>query len=175
MSFIARAYGTSVAEIKRLNNLTSDNVQLGQKLLVADGTTNVVKPTVKNTFETIKDTVSKPTIVVVETNNTNKVVPVDNTYVDRQDDGTEITETGKVVVSNENSLNPDRNYVLHPSAKIGTIIMITNPENNKSVFARVVGNYVLTSGAPVLKMSNAVAQKLGATSSEFTAKISYAK
>lgn len=52
LSLIAKKYNKTIVEIKQLNNLKSDNIQLGQKLVVGETVTNVqqtaqVKPAEK--------------------------------------------------------------------------------------------------------------------------------
>lgn len=89
------------------------------------------------------------------------------------DDGDEVNESGLAVISSEGDLGQERSFILHPTAKVGTIVMITNTANNNSVFARVIGNCKLDNGC-VLKMSKTVAMKLGVTES-ITVKVSYAK
>lgn len=104
--------------------------------------------------------------------NNNKPEPlVTNTYA--VEDGDEITEDGLAIISTEGELNQDRSFILHPTAKIGTIIMITNPVNNNAVFARVVGTCKPSSGC-ILKMSKTVADKLGITE-DTKVKINYAR
>lgn len=59
---IAIEYGTTIEQIKRLNNLTSDVVVPGWTLLVAKGATQPVpSPTPFSTFEAIKQDLSTPT------------------------------------------------------------------------------------------------------------------
>ncbi|MEZ4804039.1 MAG: hypothetical protein R2852_00740 [Bacteroidia bacterium] len=62
---------------------------------------------------------------------------------------------------------------MHPKAKVGTIVMITNPENNNTVFARVIANSK-ADNTSILKMSKSVASKLG-VSENTEVKVSYAK
>ena len=89
------------------------------------------------------------------------------------DDGDEVNESGLAVISSDGDLSQERSFVLHPTAKVGTIVMITNAANNNSVFARVIGNCKMDNGC-VLKMSKTVAMKLG-VSENIEVKVSYAK
>ncbi len=121
---------------------------------------------------------STPENVVVVTDkmvadkNSNRPDPmVTKTYA--VEDGDEISEDGVAAISTEGDLSADRSFVLHPSAKIGTIIMITNPTNNNAVFARVVGTCKPSAGV-ILKMSKTVADKLG-ISEDTKVKINYAR
>ncbi len=193
LSFIARKYNTTVAEIKSLNNLKSDNIALGQKLIVAESATKVADVAPKPVVETPKpepkpepvvktpDAVVAPPVVsnnnVVVTNKSeasesnDKQSQVVNTY--STDDGDEISESGTAIISSEGELNQERSFIMHPSAKVGTIVMITNTTNNNTVFARVVANCKCDSGT-ILKMSKTVANKLG-VNDNIQVKLSYAK
>ncbi len=109
---------------------------------------------------------------MVADKNSNKPDPmVTKTYA--VEDGDEISEDGVAAISTEGELSADRSFVLHPTAKIGTIIMITNPANNNAVFARVVGTCKPSAGV-ILKMSKTVADKLG-ISEDTKVKINYAR
>ncbi len=199
LSFIARKYDKTIDELKQMNNLKSDNIQLGQKLVVDETVSNVqqsaqVKTTEKPAVKveklpdytepksdpkiTKKAEPTTPENVVVVTDkmmadkSNNRPEPlVTNTYV--VEDGDEVSENGMAIISNEGELNQDRSFILHPTAKIGTIIMITNPVNNNAVFARVVGTCKPGSGV-ILKMSKTVADKLGITE-DTKVKINYAR
>ena len=196
LSSIARMHQTTVAEIKELNNLKSDNITLGQKLVVAEKKTTtgtgsgagagkpIEKPVNKEPVEKTPPPAETDTDITDPTPK-NVVVPAEkvkekpvadqpgiiNTY--STDDGDEITENGLAIISSEGELGQDRSFILHPTAKIGTIVMITNPSNNNAVFARVIGNCKLDNGC-VLKMSKTVAFKLG-VSENTEVKLSYAK
>ncbi len=201
LSSIARQHNTTVSKIKELNKLKSDNIQLGQKLVVGEKTTVLTppKPKVeapkqtpaaaqptqtnpapdKNTTpqtEPVKAAEPQNNVVVNPTPVAEKPMAeapgvVNTTY--STDDGDEISESGTAIISSEGELSQERSFILHPTAKIGTIVMITNPLNNNTVFARVVGNCKPEKGV-ILKMSKTVASKLG-VSDNAEVKVSYAK
>ncbi|MDI1233716.1 MAG: LysM peptidoglycan-binding domain-containing protein [bacterium] len=200
LSLIARKYNKTVDEIQKLNNLKSTNIQLGQKLIVGETVTNVqqtaqVKPTPKavvvedETPEIAEDTKKEPntTPKPIPTAPENVVVVTDKMIADKNnnkpdpmvtktysvEDGDEVSEDGMAIISTEGELNADRSFILHPTAKIGTIVMITNPVNNNAVFARVVGTCKPGNGV-ILKMSKTVADKLG-ISEDTKVKINYAR
>jgi LysM repeat protein len=190
LSAIAREYNTTVADLKEWNDLKSDNINLNQKLIVGEKNSTVVvqktesKPVIKEEIVEEKKQTPPPANQVPSSTSNNAVVKsstetaqkeesskVVNTY--STDDGDEISENGTAVISSDGDLSQERSFVLHPTAKIGTIIMITNPENGNTVFARVVGNCKSEEGV-VMKMSKTVAMKLG-VSENTVVKISYAK
>lgn len=184
LSTIAKKYNTTVTEIKKLNNLKSDNINLGQKLVV--GETKKAITVQKPVEETKKPEVVAETKVEETNNNTvdtkittevvkeNTNVVVDVVKMDEKNkpevltpvttysvqDGDEISESGVAMISTEGELNQDRSFIYHPTAKIGTIVMITNPSNNNAVFARVVGN-CKPGNEYLVKISKTVATKLG--------------
>ncbi len=191
LSAIAKLHQTTVTKIKELNSLKSDNITLGQKLVVGEKKTTVAtnsadkpkedKVAAKTAEEKVVEMLDRtdPPVnknVVVNTEKIKEKTMADqagiiNTY--STDDGDEITENGLAVISSEGELSQERSFILHPSAKVGTIVMITNPANNNAVFARVIGNCKVENGC-VLKMSKTVALKLG-VSENIVVKLSYAK
>lgn len=201
LSAIAKKFNTSISQIKTWNNLKSDNINLGQKLIVGEKTITITKPAIKPSNETKPDAVeveiipdltmevekTEKTTTVVEAQvdktaeiipakveempKAKEVLPVQSNY--KVDDGDEVTEKGIANISSEGELSQDRSFILHPTAKIGTIMMITNPTNNSAVFVRVVGT-CKTSNGIILKMSNSVAEKLGVNNNAEVS-ISYAK
>ena len=191
LSAIAKKYNITVAELKNLNNLKSDNITLGQKLLVKEKVDAIVvnepkplkpkpepktNPVVKTSEAVVVPPVISNNNVVVSSKtesseSSDKTNQVINTY--STDDGDEISENGLAHVSSEGELSQDRSFIMHPSAKVGTIVMITNTTNNNTVFARVVANCKCETGT-ILKMSKTVASKLGSTEN-VQVKLSYAK
>ncbi len=189
LSSIAKQHQTTITKIKELNNLKSDNINLGQKLVVGEKQITVITPAVKPKevpkVETPVEKAEDPDENKAESQPKNVVVPTDkikekpvadqpgpiNTY--STDDGDEVTENGLAVISADGDLSQERSFIMHPTAKVGTIVMITNTANNNAVFARVIGNCKVDSGC-VLKMSKTVALKLG-VSENTVVKVSYAK
>ena len=193
LSSIAREHKITVAEIKQLNNLKSDNISLGQKLIVGETKTvvnnssngNGTAPVTQEPKQEPKTEPTTPPVTIPQPTSNNVVVKANveekpmadkpgqvvNTY--STDDGDEVNESGIAIISEEGDLSQERSFILHPTAKIGTIVMITNPENNSTVFARVVGNCKPEQGV-ILKMSKTVASKLE-LSQNSVVKLSYAK
>jgi hypothetical protein len=88
----------------------------------------------------------------------------------------DVNEEGKAMLSDKEGLDQSRNFIMHPTARVGTIVMLTNPSNNVRVFARVVGNYRAADhpGAAV-QVTKVVANTLSGGSAEFPVKINYAR
>ncbi len=198
LTSIAKQYKTTVSELKKLNNLKSESVNLGQKLLVGEKKVAVKTqvPISEETYSNNNDNTNDDVVVdkkvdtqIPDNSNTNVVVDVENVNANTDvvvpvnetpkvqtkysvDDGDEITEKGTAQISNDGELSSDRNFIYHPTAKIGTIVMITNPINNQAVFARVVGNCKKEDGV-VLKLGKGLATKLGLNSNG-TVTINYA-
>lgn len=141
---ISRRFRVSVEDLKKWNGLTTDVLAVDQNIKVGK----------KNKTITIEEVLDPDTIKYVEVIDEVKVdvekIPddvvvtateVNPTAFENLPEGADVTESGFVKFISDEEIDQTRNYVLHPKAKVGTIIMITNPQNNKSVFARVLGPY----------------------------------
>jgi LysM repeat protein len=71
--------------------------------------------------------------------------------------------------------NDGKYYVLMDNIPVGTIVMVTNPSNNKGVYAKVLGNLsdIKENAGLTARISNAAAAELGTGESKFTAEIRY--
>ena len=52
-----------------------------------------------------------------------------------------VTETGIGKLTNDPKINQTKDWVIHHNAPENTIILITNPVNNKTIYAKVVKNF----------------------------------
>lgn len=52
-----------------------------------------------------------------------------------------ITETGQGKLTDDKSIDQTKDWVIHHNAPENTVILITNPVNNKTVYAKVVKNF----------------------------------
>lgn len=191
---IASLYNVKVDEIKKWNNLTTDNLNVGQKIAISLPTAMTAIETKSNPVEAIEKKPETPKVeapmptvektITAETPKaiTNKDVignpstenlPITNAKSVRTV-GDEIIESGHVTISSDGDLAQERNFVIHSNAKIGTIVMISNPENNKSAFARVVGNSKLPTNQ-VLIINPTLSKKLGISDNQKNVKVNYAK
>ncbi len=88
---------------------------------------------------------------------------------------TEKNEKGTAVWISDPSLDAKKKYVLHRTAPIGTIIKITNPNTNRTTFAKVVGSFTdnETNKDAIVVMTKDVAESLGAIDKRFYVNLSY--
>jgi LysM repeat protein len=175
---ISTKYGIAVDEIKTINKLTSNSLSIGQelKLLVANDTQPEKKEEVKPN--------PKP-----EVTNTNAKVsaPEKIKYVDSTDSQssisipknrfgiTEMNDKGIAIWIEDNNLDASKSYALHRTAPVGTIIKITNPMTNRSVFAKVVGSFTenATTKDVIIVLTKASADAIGALDKRFLVNITY--
>lgn len=161
---ISRKYEASMDDLISWNNLSSNNLQAGQKLKV--GRTQVSSdqvPVVKAT-------------VPVKVNNER----VDARVVTEGASGTadtsfkDIRETGLAEVI-DGTGNHKKYLVLHRTAPVGTIMRVRNEENDVTIFARVVGKLPDTgdNSRLLIKLSKAAFDQLRAVNSRFPVEISY--
>jgi LysM repeat protein len=208
---IATAYNISIDDIKSWNNLSNDNISVGQRLIVSKNGTQIVRenkapvetappPPVEKPKreipppaerhvprEVVKEAQTEPArqgeitnrdVVKrneekVEGNPSNETptASVPSRAVTRL--GNEVIETGKVEIKAEGELGQERNFIIHPTAKIGTIVMITNPVTGSSAFARVVANKTLQAEYVAI-INPTLAQKLGINENSPEIKVNYA-
>lgn len=153
---ISKLYNVTVDEIKIKNKLASNNLTVGQELVIKGektekkpeehrenyGGEEKPAPTPKPEDKTPPQTMNKPGY---EYNSTTG----------------EVKETGFAVVAMDENMNQERSFCLHPTAATGTIIMVTNVATNKSVFVRVVGKPVNSEAQVIIKLSKAAGERLG--------------
>ncbi|MDB5129535.1 LysM peptidoglycan-binding domain-containing protein [Mucilaginibacter sp.] len=159
---IAKRFNTTVEAITALNNLKSTSLTPGQVLLVPNG----VAPVEDIHADTMKR---------------------DSTYVAADDSlanhkaGTnkyglfEKNEKGVATWIDDASLDPNKKLILHRTAPIGTVMRITNPMNNRTTFAKVVGRFTDSESTKdaIIVMTKNVAEALGALDKRFHVNISY--
>ena len=137
---IARLYNTKQSLIMSLNNLENTTLSLGQKLLVHDGKAVTKTVDVEKDLENVKEKLDEDkykekgfdTDVTTETQAstsgyTRKVEKLIDYNIEK------VEENGTGVVGDA-KLPSDKNFALHHDAPVGTVIMVTNQENQKSIF-----------------------------------------
>ena len=178
LSGIARKYGVTVQQIKEDNNLRTDGVNIGQKLTIKVKS-NGAQPIPPVSTEPIQITGegNQPRASIKPAENTDPGIPAESNGRNRDaDQGTEVNEDVKASVIVREGIDQTRNYLLHPSARVGTIVMLTNPTTNVRVFARVVGNYRNAEMPGIgVQVTQAVRDALASGSNEFNLRLNYAR
>lgn len=168
---IAKRFNTTVEVLTILNKLKSTNLTPGQILIVPNGIPAPqvqVQPVV--TAQAHVDTVKRDSTYVASPIDSASRKPGSNKY------GLfEKNEKGVATWIDDASLDPNKKLVLHRTAPIGTVMRITNPMNNRTTFAKVVGRFTDSQSTKdaVVVMTKNVAEALGALDKRFHVNISY--
>jgi LysM repeat protein len=182
---ISRRYDISAQELRTLNNLSSNSLEVGQVLVLPDGASEKEESNGSNSsmlpvkveeeqaaFETA-DSQSEVTEEIVASTETNY-------HNDEDVSPPESRSTEKIVQKGMAEVNEQRSETkkylgLHRDAPIGTIMQVRNEMNNQSVFVRIVGTIPDTgdNAKVILKISQKAYDRLGAVDSRFPVEISY--
>lgn len=181
---IASKYNMRVDDLKLLNGLTSTNLTIGQtlKVLVSD------EVSLNQKVET--NTAGKPVLVENKPKPEPKL-PVPEVskikYIDSTDSQrnieipknrygiTEVNDKGLAVWIDDDNLDASKSYALHRTAPVGTIVKITNPMTDRSVFAKVVGRFTenQTTKDVIIVLTKATADAIGALDKRFLVNITF--
>ena len=149
---IARQYGMTVAQLKELNAIPSDELKIGQVL-----------------------TVVLPVAASATTPDNPQVAAVGAINISEGVSGTsEVRETGMASLIEGSEGN--RKYLAqHRTASAGTILKIRNLASNQEVFVRVTGTIPSSDATTILCVSKSAFDRLGATEPKFKIEITYYK
>jgi LysM repeat protein len=158
---IAKKYNLTTYQLKSFNNLTSNEVTVGQKLLIK-GVMPQTTPTEEddeNRNEANADSIKDPKLK----------------YPPSKYGLSQIEEKGTGVWITDADLDPSKMLILHRTAPVGTIVKITNPMTNRSTFAKVVGKFTEneTTKDVIIVMTKAVADAIGALDKRFFCNLTY--
>lgn len=169
---ISKLYGVSVEQLKEWNSLSTNELKLGQSLLVAAPVTStpvVVTPVVQEPIKT-SPTHTSPT------QNTTPIVSTPIKISEGYKDGKEVRETGLAELIDGTQGN--RKYLaLHRTAPTGTILKIKNQMNDREVFVRVIGQLPDTGNNDkvVIKISKSAYDRLSAIDPKFMIEVTWYK
>jgi LysM repeat protein len=160
---IAKRFGTSVEDITKLNGLTSNSLTPNQIIKVRSGMPPEERPVVKQ--DAIKQQDS--TVAALDSAGDKLRANKFGLY--------EKNETGVATWIDDTSLDPKKELVLHRTAPIGTVIKITNPMNNHTTYAKVVGRFTDSEATKdvLIVMTKNTADALGALDKRIHVNISY--
>lgn len=158
---IARRFGSTVDDVKKLNGLDSDGLKEGQILKIPDGPVTVVKTS------TTPSAINIP----LPDNITREEIEFEtNRYGIR-----EKKEKGIGIWMDNLESRGKSNLALHRTAPIGTILKITNPLTKNVTFAKVVGKFSDTAESKdaIVILSKSAASYIGALDRRFLIEITY--
>lgn len=194
---ISRQYGVSISQIKEWNNLESNEIDLGQQLIVGekkeveeylDSSAKMVDEVRKNIRDSVQNEVNDVIADAsenVENQPENNVedspeqVAYDSTYFEtktvKNANGFDETVQNGLAELIEGSEDNRKYLALHRTAKVGTIMKVRNEMNNKMVFVRVLGRIPDTgdNDKVLIKLSKAAYKRLGALDKRFRVELTY--
>ncbi len=168
---IARKFNTTVEDIKTLNNLTGNNLAIGQIIKVPYGTATEITPPQAAPLETPKaESRTSSSHVDSSLNAGDRLKLPPARYGLR-----EVDERGVAIWITDENLDGTKMLALHQTAPIGTVIKITNPMTGKSTFTKVVGKFAQNESTKdaIIVITKATAELVGAIDRRFQATIVY--
>jgi LysM repeat protein len=182
---ISKKYNTTIADIKKWNNLSTDALSEGMNLIVGYSSTASAEPrpapVVQNQQEPVRNIETKPLEKEpARPSNANMAATrgaanfnggyFKSNYQKQMASKHVIEDRGMAGVFKSTSGWEDgKYYCLHNSAPAGSYIKISNPATQKSVYAKVldlIPDLKQNSGI-IIRISNAAASELGATGNNF--------
>jgi LysM repeat protein len=156
----------TMAELRKWNNLTSDRLQEGQRLIVSDpsGTKSAIavdKASLLPSKTTSAATAPAPT-------------PVAEAPAKEKgpEDIKKKIETGIAELIDVPD-NSGKFLALHRTAPIGTLVLVKNLTNNQSIWVKVIGRLPGGDSKVIIKLSPKAFEKLNAVDKRVRAEISY--
>lgn len=171
---IAVKYGVTLADVRKWNDMTSDNVRLGEDLIVSEKAYAKLQPAA-TPFPTPAKPVEKeepvapaPVPVVEKPRKPEPEPEVPETSAKR------LNESGLAEVIDAET-SSSKYLALHRTAPIGTLVQVTNAFNQAEIWVKVVGRIPDTGSNRdiIIKLSTRAFEKLSPNSRRFRASISY--
>ncbi|MCE7039806.1 LysM peptidoglycan-binding domain-containing protein [Dyadobacter sp. CY312] len=170
---VAVKYGVLMADIRKWNNLTDDNLKDGQELIVSEkagekAATPAPAPKVVATT-VVKDSVRSKAAVAEKV-----VKPVEEVAPPKVVSGKRKSESGLAEVI-ETDESTSKFLGLHRTAPIGALVEVLNEYNQEKIIVRVIGRIPDTSinDDIVIKLSSRAFEKVSPNSKRFRAVVSY--
>lgn len=158
---IAVKYAVLMADIRKWNKMTSDNVKVGDNLIVSEKL--YLDRNTGGASEPIRDTAQS----------TPKATPAPPSPP-KNASGKRLKETGLAEMI-ETAESSSKYLALHRTAPVGTLVQVKNEFNQEMIWVKVVGRIPNTSVNDdiVIKLSARAFEKLSPNSRRFRAEISY--
>ncbi|SKB54158.1 LysM peptidoglycan-binding domain-containing protein [Dyadobacter psychrophilus] len=173
---VAVKYGVLMADLRKWNNLTDDNLKDGQELIVSEKGTEKPAPTVAapapkvtTTTTVVKDSVKAKAIVPEKV-----VKPVEEVAPPKVVKGKKKSESGLAEVI-ETDESTSKFLGLHRTAPVGALVEVLNEYNQEKIIVRIIGRIPDTSinDDIVIKLSSRAFEKVSPNSKRFRAVVSY--
>ena len=151
---IANLYKVTMADIRKWNNLLTDNLKEGQRIVV-EAPKNLV--------------IDKSTLLASKNDKGVEELKLDS----KEAEGLKKTiETG-IAELIEVPDNSGKYLALHKSAPIGTLVLVKNLANNQSIWVKVIGRLPNSDVKLIIKLSPKAFERLNAVDKRIRAEISY--
>ena len=200
---LAVRYGVPQAELRKWNNLNSDNVLIGQALIVSEKAYTARQPAAAVKAERAKPTPS-PTVkreptkpvkpvsatptptpererpVATSPTSASPVEPIEPRIIRAGDTaplpttGRRISDIGLAEVIEGND-DSGKYLALHRSAPVGTLVQVRNDVSNQSIWVKVIGRLPNTgiNDRILIKLTSRAFTKLSPNDRRFRAEVSY--
>lgn len=172
---VAVKYGVLMADIRKWNNLSDDNLKDGQVLIVSEKgeekgaahTTAASAP--KVVTNVVKDSVRAKAVVAEKV-----VKPVEAVAPPKVVRGKSKSESG-LAEGIETDESTSKFLGLHRTAPIGSLVQVLNEYNQESIIVRIIGRIPDTSSNDdiIIKLSSRAFEKVSPNSKRFRAVVSY--
>ncbi len=161
---VANMHKVTMAELRKWNNLTSDRLQEGQRLIVSDPANSTSSIAVDKSSLLPAKSTTAPTTTIVEASTPAKEKG--------PEDIKKKIETGIAELIDVPD-NSGKFLALHRSAPIGTLVLVKNLTNNQSIWVKVIGRLPNGDSKVIIKLSPKAFEKLNAVDKRVRAEISY--
>jgi hypothetical protein len=163
---VANMHKVTMAELRKWNNLTSDRLQEGQRLIVSDPSGS------KSTIAVDKASLLPAKTSAAATPPTPAPVAEASAKEKGPEDIKKKIETGIAELIDVPD-NSGKFLALHRTAPIGTLVLVKNLTNNQSIWVKVIGRLPNGDNKVIIKLSPKAFEKLNAVDKRVRAEISY--
>lgn len=167
---VANMHKVTMAELRKWNNLTSDRLQEGQRLLVSDPAAS--KSTISADKTNLLPVKASNAAAAVPAPTAEPAAPAAPAKEKGPEDIKKKIETGIAELIDVPD-NSGKFLALHRTAPIGTLVLVKNLTNNQSIWVKVIGRLPNGDTKVIIKLSPKAFEKLNAVDKRVRAEISY--
>lgn len=172
---VAVKYGVLMADLRKWNNLTDDNLKDGQELIVSEkGVEKAAAPVATPPAPKVATTVVKDSVKAKTAVPEKVVKPVEEVAPPKVVKSKKKSESGLAEVI-ETDESTSKFLGLHRTAPIGSLVEVLNEYNQEKIIVRIIGRIPDTSVNDdiVIKLSSRAFEKVSPNSKRFRAVVSY--